>query len=96
MRVLKKRILVEVCNTSSDPLVSTFDHIREGIVQVSGSDQIKEKDKVIFGEVFEEVSIKVTAGMRYLLMEQENVKIIFDTGDKIPETNVLPFMKKVA
>ena len=89
MRVLKERILVVVKAASTNSLIPT-ENCKEGRVEVSGSSEIHEGDTVLFGESKEEINID---GKRYLLMHQDNVKVIYD-GPNRPKNNVLPFVTR--
>ena len=87
MRVLKERILVAIKAMSSNVLIPT-NLGREGRVEVSGSVQINPGDTVMFGENFEEIEIEKK---KFLLMNETNVKIIYD-GPNGPEGKILPFL----
>ena len=81
MRVLKGMILVTAPKKqdSDSSLILEEDEVRKGSVYLTGSDQVKENEEVMFGDEFEE--IQMGGEHRAFLMEESNVKLIFD-GDK--------------
>jgi len=88
MRVLKDMVLICVKNKKTDSLVSTTMN-RKGIVQLSGTEEIKIEEEVLFGEDFEEIDLNKSDPLhRYYLMNKNNIKIIFE------KDNNLLFFKK--
>ena len=75
MRVLKGKIIVTT-QQEQGALIIKGDEKRRGIVAVSGSEQIQQGEDVLFGEDFETVTDD-DAGQAYLLMNEDNVKIIY-------------------
>jgi len=94
MRVLKGKVLVCVKVDKVSELITTVDHKREGEVHLSGSDQVLTSDTITFGNKFEEVNVDQSKECRYLLMDESNIKIIYDKSDlDKTRANVLPLFK---
>lgn len=93
MKVLSGRILVAVKATTTDSLVAE-DNSRKGSVTVTGTSEISVNDEVLFGDTYEEIEIGPRSSTRYLLMEKENVKIIYEGDDPSSKSNILPFLKE--
>jgi len=96
MKVLKGKSLVAIQATILSSLVA-YTYSRRGSVSISGSDQMNAGDEVLFGDKFEEIDLGLTVqNQRYYLMDEENVKIIYDGVPDPAEDNVLSFFKKEA
>lgn len=83
MRVLKDKVLIamNVAGTKKSDLIRSNDHLREGKVFISNSEQILNGESVIFGEDFEEVTDLSTDSIKYFLMHEQNIKVIFDAQE---------------
>lgn len=94
MRVLTEHILVAVNVTTTDRLVAD-DSPSRGIVHVSGfSAQVKKGEEVLFGKDYEEIDLGIRKKTRYYLMHESNIKIIYQDGDDLVKSNILPFLNK--
>ena len=90
MRVLKGKVLVEIADRAGKIIV-VDDEVRKGVVELSGSDQIKPGESVIFGDQYEELDISGSGKSKYYLMDESNIKIIFDDPrGPLAGANVLP------
>lgn len=92
MRVLKDKVLVAITATTTDSLVAET-RIRKGKIYITGSSQVDIGDEIIFGDNFEEIEINREIATRYYLMDEANIKIVFDLNSS-EKKNVLPFLKK--
>lgn len=88
MRTLKGKIVVQIPLSSSDSLITSYDHIRKGFVVLTGSDQIQKDEEVLFGNNFEEVELPGNVKTTYYFMDESNVKVIFEKSKK-PVQNFL-------
>lgn len=77
MKVLKDRILVRIPEQDQESKLKGFD-LSEGFVHLSGSSQIEVGEYVKIGTDHEEIEIEDTSNSRYFLMDENNVKLIFD------------------
>ena len=94
MKVLQGNILVLIKTHSENDLVQNRD-IRKGKVVISGSSQIQVDNEVLFGDKYEEIQLERQNSIKYYLMSEDNVKIIYDSPTPDPG-NVLPFLKRGA
>lgn len=93
MRVLNGYVLVAIKTETTDSLVRTQE-TRKGTVEISGTSQLKEGEQILFGEAFEEIELETRYQVRYLLMKEDNVKIVLGEDPNPPSANILPFLKR--
>lgn len=80
MRVLNDKVLVRVGDKNKSKLIVNSSEERRGVVHLSGTEEIEEGEEVLFGDKCETI-LETNEGNALILMDKDNIKIIYDKGD---------------